>query len=205
MKKRLLTALAAVLALALLAACGTAPAQTSSGTPAPGPGSTPESTGTSSVLAQDPASGSSSVPDSGTAPGPDAIDLDALAVTLAEAAGLGETIPYPDDIDLRAGGMNLDNIAAYAGLTAKTSSQNGGIVVVVQAAAGTASSVAADFEAYRDASLGNTDYTEFETARTNTQNARIEVFGDVVVYAVSATGHEGGWDALDAAIAAAFA
>lgn len=132
-------------------------------------------------------------------------DVAQLASTLAEAAGLGSTIPVRQ-LDLELAGMNAENFAAFAGAEAQTSAQNGGIVVVIQAQPGTADAVAQELAAFRDSRMGNEDYAEFEDARANTENARIQVHGDYVVYAVSAIGQQdGGWAQLDEAITAAFA
>lgn len=131
-------------------------------------------------------------------------DLAATVANLAAAANLGNTIAV-SQIDLKAGGVNMDNVEAFDGAESQLSAQNGGIVIVIKAVAGTAQTVAEEMGGYRDYRLGNADYEEFEDARTNTMDARITVFGDYVVYAVSATGLEGGWAQLDDAIVAEFA
>lgn len=185
------------LALALiasLAACGKTASPSSSA--APSSVAAPSTAQSSSVSESTPASSAPAQTDA-----PAAEELDAKVQALADAAGLGDSIKVMD-IDLKAGNVNTDNIAAFAGKESKMSAQNGGIVIVLYAVDGTAETLAADMENFRQFRMGNGDYEEFEQARTNTENGRIKVMGNYVVYAVSATGD---WDALDAAIDSQFA
>lgn len=197
--KKLFAMLLAGATLALtLAACGgdagsSQPAD--SGTPAP-PASESQPAAVSSSEAG-PAS-------SNVAPVDSPYDVNALLATLGEAANLGTTIKVAE-MDLKLGGVDPENFVEFAGAESQLSSENGGIVIIIHAKEGAASTVATQLEAYKASRMGNSDYAEFENARTNTEGARIQTFGNYVVYAVSATGHEGGWDALDAAIASAFA
>lgn len=173
MQKRTLTLLlAAVLALCLLAGCG----QTTS------------------------TNGGSAASGSGAAPADDAqAEVDALYTTFAEVANLGDTIDVTE-LDLRTGGLWVENIEAFKGGEVKNAGDNGGIVVVAKAAPGKAAQLATEFEAFRDSRI-NDAYAEFATAMENTRNARIATKGDLVIYAVSATGHEGGYNTLDSALA----
>lgn len=187
-KKTGLSVLAALAATLMLAACGsTASSQQGS--------SVPSSKAESVVSA--PAGSSTAQPSK------DGLDLPATAEALAQAANLGVTIKLIE-IDLSAGGIDTANIEEFAGLQSQNVAENGGVVILVRAKDGKAEEVATQLEAYRDFQTGNEDYAEFETARTNIKDARIKVFGNYVLYAVSATGHEGGWDQLDKAIDEAF-
>ena len=192
MKKITSLSLIACVLLLCLAACGGSPS--SAATSAPEAASSVAAVSTAPSVAQ-----STSAPLDASL-----LDMDATLAELATAANLGGTIKV-SEIDLKAGGVDVSNIEAFAGAESQLSAQNGGIVLIIKAVSGTGETVAADLESFRDFRLGNADYEEFEDARTNTTEARIEVFGDYVVYAVSATGIEGGWDVLDTAIAAAFA
>lgn len=127
-----------------------------------------------------------------------------IAANLVVAANLGNTFNVTET-DLSLSGVSVENIVEFTGLESQLSSENGGIVIVIYAQDGAAETLATQMEAFRDARMGNADYEEFANARANTAEARIKVFGNYVVYAASATGHEGGWDALDAAIDEAFA
>ncbi len=140
----------------------------------------------------------------GSSTAPAMYDVSTLLETFSAAANLGATIEVRQ-LDLELSGVDVANFVAMAGAEAQTSAETGGVVLVIQATPGAGETVADELLAYRDARMGNEDYAEFETARTNTEQVRIEVFGDYVIYAVSATGHEGGWQQLDDAIAAAFA
>lgn len=124
-------------------------------------------------------------------------DLGAILTSLSEAAALGDTIEVTQ-LDLKAGGLNVDNIIGFAGAEASTSADNGGIVIVVQVKPGTAEDVKAEFEKFRDSRLDDR-YAERANAMANTKEARIVVNGDLVMYGVSASGD---WAALDTAIAA---
>ncbi len=127
--------------------------------------------------------------------------LDATLTALSEAAGLGSTIKV-SEIDLKANGLDTANVVAFAGAESQLSSENGGIVLVFQMQPGATADMVSALGAYRDARAGDDRYAEFATARENTKGARIVEKGDLVIYAVSATGQEGGYDGLDAAIAA---
>lgn len=190
MKRLIAVFTSGLLAAALLAACG---GSSSSSVPAS------SSQAVSSAPSQAVSSGSVGAGSSAAA----LYDVNDLAATLAEAATLGNTISMIE-LDLKAGGMDVVNIAEFAGLKAQNSAENGGIVIVIRAVAGAAETVKGELEGFKQASMGNEDYTEFETARDNTAEARIQVNGDYVVYAVSATGHEGGWPQLDDALASLF-
>ncbi len=140
---------------------------------------------------------SSSAPASVSGPGA----LDGTLATLSEAAALGDAIAV-SEIDLKANGLDTANVVAFAGAESRMSSENGGIVMVFQMQPGTTADMVTALGAYRDARAGDDRYAEFATARENTAGARIVEKGDLVIYAVSATGQDGGYDALDAAIAA---
>ncbi len=136
---------------------------------------------------------------------PAAHDVKQLLATLSEAASLGGTISM-SELDLTATGhISKDNIVAWAGAESQLASENGGIVIVIQAKPGTAESFVSQFEEFRDAKASDDRYAEYATAIANTKEARIVVKGDYVVYAVSATGQDGGFAALDSAIETAFA
>lgn len=134
-------------------------------------------------------------------------DVGALLAPLTEAAGLGATIEL-DITELTASGdISADNIAAMAGAKSVMYAENGGMVAVIEATPGTADTVKAGLEKYRDGLLAQgEDYkSDFPLAYANMQEARIVVNGDCVIFATSANGTEGGYDALDTALAAAFA
>lgn len=205
MKRLTLSLLAGLSLMAMLAACG---GGTSS--------STPVSSAPSSVAASQPASepeaavpsepaseAAASEAASTAAPAADAVDTAALLAPIQQAAGITDTIEVTD-LDLRAGGIDTANLLGFAGVESTTSSQDAGIVIVAQAAPGTASDLVASFEKFRDSRLDDR-YAEFADAMARTQEARIVTGGaggDIVVYAVTANGD---WDALDAAIQAAVA
>lgn len=178
--------LALCLVLAL-AACGGGDA------PSAVPESTPESTPAS--VADEPAS----VADDSTAdePAADSADIQPIADALVSAAALGDDAIPMMDLDLKAGGVNLDDVAEFVGYQSKTYSDNGGLVIVIQAAAGKGEDVKAGLESFKESRMDDR-YAEFATQVENTGNARIQANGDVVVMAVSATAD---WDALDAALA----
>lgn len=125
-------------------------------------------------------------------------DVEGMLDTLVEAAGLGGTIDV-SELDLKASGISVDKIVEWAGAESKTSSENGGFVLVLAVEPGTASDIAAELEAFRDARASDDRYAEFEVARENTSQARIVKDGDCVIYAVSATGSEG-YKAIDDAV-----
>lgn len=183
--------LAAAFAAIALTACGKAASQPASSAP-------------SSIAPASSASASSAASGAASSKTEGSLDVAATAQTLAEAANLGVTIKMVD-IDLVAGGVDTANVEEFAGLQSQNVAENGGMVIVIRAKAGTAATVASQLEGYRDFQTGNEDYAEFEAARTNIKDARIQTFGDYVVYAVSATGQDGGWATLDTAITDAFA
>lgn len=152
------------------------------------------------VSSSAPASAVQSTPASSAAPGSNPvdanIDLDALVADLAEGAALGTTIGMIE-LDLKAAGVNTDNVVRFAGLQSQTVVENGGTVILIEATDGKAADVQAEMEGYRDMALGNEDYAEFAAARDNIAEARIQTQGNFVLYAVSATGD---WDTLDATI-----
>lgn len=187
-KLRVILTLSLALCLVLaLAACGGGDA------PSAVPESTPESTPAS--VADEPAS----VADDSTAdePAADSADIQPIADALVSAAALGDDAIPMMDLDLKAGGVNLDDVAEFVGYQSKTYSDNGGLVIVIQAAAGKGEDVKAGLESFKESRMDDR-YAEFATQVENTGNARIQANGDVVVMAVSATAD---WDALDAALA----
>lgn len=188
MKKTLTLVLIACLALSLAACGGAASSSQAASAPA---SQTPASEAAPASVA------ASSTPASTT----DAVDLDAALAAMVEAAELGNTINV-SEIDLKAGGVNVDNVDSFVGAQSQLAAQNGGIVIIVKAVSGTGADIAADMESFRQASLGNADYEEFEDARNNTEAGIIKAYGDYVVYAVSATGNA---DAVTAAADAQFA
>ncbi len=191
MKRILASAFALALSLLLLSACsGSSSSQPVSSAPSSKAGSSPAA----------PAS-SSAAPASSSAAPAGAAALDTTLASLSEAAGLGDTIAV-SEIDLKANGLDTANVAAFAGAESRLSSENGGIVMVFQMQPGTSADMVTALGAYRDARAGDDRYAEFATARENTAGARIVEKGDLVIYAVSATGQNGGYDALDAALAA---
>ncbi len=190
MKKCFALLLAGVLCAGMLAACGgsgsssSAPAVANSPAPA-----------TSDVAAST-ADSATDAPDAGQ------YDLAKILADLSAAANLGTAIPMTD-LDLRAGGVDMDIVVEWAGETSQRAAENGGQVIVLRAVAGQADALAQQMEELRDSHI-NDNYAENATANANTADARIVTNGDYVVYAVSATGSEGGYPALDDAITAAF-
>lgn len=149
---------------------------------------------------------SSSAPASGSQSGSGCasdVDVQGMLDTLVEAGGLGGTIDV-SELDLKASGISVDKIIDWAGAESKTSSENGGIVLVLVTEPGAAADIVTELEAFRDARANDDRYAEFEVARENTSQARIVDEGDCVIYAVSATGAEG-YTALDKAISDLFA
>ncbi|MDL2295155.1 hypothetical protein LJC60_11175, partial [Ruminococcaceae bacterium OttesenSCG-928-D13] len=100
-----------------------------------------------------------------------------------------------------AGGVPVDDILGFVGVTSQNYSDNGGLVMVIQAKPGMAASVEAGVESFK-ASRQDDRYTEFATQVANTKEGRVRTSGDIVVLAVSASGD---WDKLDAALDAALA
>ena len=183
MKRTVCVALACTLCLSLFAACSGGDGASSSA---------PQSASESSVVATS---------DSSLPVGPaDSAGVEEILLTLSEAANLGGTITV-SEIDLTANGLDTANVVAFAGAESKLSSENGGIVMVFEMQPGTTADMVAALEAYRDARAADDRYAEFAIARDNTADARIVEKGDVVIYAVSATGNEGGYESLDEAIA----
>lgn len=195
MKRTLsLLALCGLLAVCL-AACGgdtpdsTPPASTAASNSAASssaPESAPASQGGSadSTPASTPAS---QLPDPSAATG--ALGdhaLEEIVSEVLEAAGIEATIPVTE-LDLRAGGVNLDNIASFVGFESQTASEDGGIVIVIQTQPGMMDTVAEDMLAFRDSRLDDR-YAEFATAMEHTGNATTSYNYDLVIYAVSATG-----------------
>ena len=95
------------------------------------------------------------------------LDLDTMLSSLTEAAQLGGTIDMAD-LDLTAGGVNLDNIAAWKGAESQLAVDNGGIVIVIQTKQGKADTVAQELEAFK-ASRMDDRYADFAGALANTK------------------------------------
>lgn len=166
-----------------------------------------------SACSGDDSSSSSSAPSSSTPPasfqsgsvdasGSSEYDVADMLDTLVEAAALGGTIEV-SELDLTANGISVDNLVEWAGAEAKTSSENGGYVLVLVTKPGSAADVIEELEALRDARANDDRYAEFEAARENTKQARIMEEGDCVIYAV-ATGADG-FTAVDTSIKDLFA
>ncbi len=128
-------------------------------------------------------------------------DLEAVVSSLSDAASLGDTIDVME-IDLTSAGVDADNIVNFAGAESKLSTENGGIVIVIEAKAGTGAQIAQDLEVFKETKAQDDRYAEFEQARLNTQNARIETKDDLVLYVVDASGTDDGLAQVDSAIAA---
>lgn len=192
MKKTLSLVLIACITVLSLAACGgsESSSQAAPASVAPASEATP---------ASEAASGAESTAES--TPAAADVDLDAALASMVEAAELGGTITV-SEIDLKAGGVDVENVESFVGAQSQLAAQNGGIVIIIKAAAGTGETVASDMESFRQYSLGNADYEEFEDARNNTESGIIKTYGDYVVYAVSATGNV---DAVTTAADAQFA
>lgn len=125
--------------------------------------------------------------------------LEEILSTVQQAAGIEATIEV-GELDLRAGGVNIDNIDRFYGVESQTASQDGGIVIVMRTKPGAMDAVAEDMIAFRDSRLDDR-YAEFAVAMEHTQEARTAYNHDVVIYAVSATGD---YQALDDAISTIF-
>ena len=177
--------------LLLLCACGGGAA--SSAPPAPASSAEPASSAPPAASAPASESAAPTAADVDLAP-----HMDAL---MAAAGFLGNAISV-SEIDLKAGGVPVADVVQFTGNSSKTYSMDAGVVILLQAASGKAADVAASMAGYQEFTMGNGDYTEFAEAQERTGEARILTFGDIVVYAVSATGD---WDALDAAIQNEFA
>lgn len=192
--KRFLAVFAALcMAVVLFAACG---GDTSS-TSAP-------ATSSPATSVASPAQESSSASEAGS----DAsAEVEAMLAPLVDAANLGSTIEV-SMLDVTASGdISADDIVAMAGAQSINYAENGGTVIVVQTVPGAADRVAAGFESYRDGVLaaGENYRSDYPIAYENMSNARIVSNGDFVIFAVSATGTEGGYEALDEALDATFA
>ncbi len=205
MKKRFF-AMTIVLSVAVLmmSACGggaSSSAQASSAAqPAASAASSSEAPASSTAASVPASAATSAASEAGAQP----YDVNELLATLSTAAELGTTVPM-EELDLKAGGIDVEMIASFAGAMSQNVAQNGGVVIVIQAKEGMANDLLAQLEAYKQSSVGNPDYTEFENARANTEGARMSVSGDYVIYAVSGAAHENGWAMLDDAIAGLFA
>lgn len=143
-------------------------------------------------------SSSSSQSETPSTPAASSFDVDGMLDALIDAAGLGGTIEV-SELDLKASGISVDKLVDWAGAESKTSSENGGFVLVLVTEPGSASAIASELEAFRDARANDDRYAEFENARENTSQARIVENGDCVVYAVSSTGTDG-YTAIDNAV-----
>lgn len=129
-------------------------------------------------------------------------DLGKVMASLTAAAGLGSTIEV-SELDLKASGIDTNNVVNWAGKESKMSAENGGIVMVFQMQPGTTADLADQLKVFRDARASDDRYAEFAEAIAHTKDARIVTEGNYVVYAVSATGEEG-YAAVDVAIVEAF-
>lgn len=160
----------------------------------------PETTPATSVATSAPATSATSVAPEG------AYDVNELLAPLAEAANLGDTIDMIL-LDITANGINSEDIVSFAGVQSVNYPENGGTVIVVQTVPGAADRVATGFAGYRDGVLSQAENykADYPIAYENMTNARIVQNGDYVIFAVSATGNDGGYDTLDAALEAAFA
>lgn len=187
MKRFLALVFAACFAALALAACGNGADSSSSASAA-----TVSSGGPVSPAASSAASSEEDAPIS-------LEELEGMLAIFLRAANIGETIPVVE-LDLSAGGVTMDDVAAFVGGEAVTSADNGGIVIVIQAQPGKADTVKEQMAAFRDSRISD-NYADFATAMANTREARIVTKGDLILYAVSATGHEGGYEQLDASIA----
>jgi hypothetical protein len=166
-----------------------------------GNGTPPEITPTTSVAASGPTTSATSVAPEG------AYDVNELLAPLAEAASLGDTINMTM-LDITASGnIREEDIVTFAGVQSINYADNGGTVIVVQTVPGAADRVATGFVGYRDGVLSQAENykADYPIAYENMTNARIVQNGDYVVFAVSATGNDGGYDTLDTALEAAFA
>lgn len=185
--KRLLTiTLTLLFATLMLAACG---GDSSSQAPASIP---PAQASSSAASVAEPAT---------SEPAASPYDVNALLAALIPAAGMDSTIEM-SELELKAGGITTDNVESFAGAESPTY-DDGGIVLVIQAKPGQAAAVKAELEAMKDLRADDR-YAEFAVRLANTKDARIVENGDYLIFAVSAKGQDGGWDALDTAIAAAF-
>lgn len=192
MKRIGLTALAALLAMGMLAGCGSPPSSAAPSAPASAPS------------ASAPVSAAESAPASAPAQG--AYNVEDLRDTLVTAANLGGTATFELRDLLGQSDIAEDDIVAMAGAQSSTYQEDGGIVVVVQAAPGQAETVKGQLEAFRDGILqGSANYaTDYPNAYSNLQQARTLVHEDYVVLASSASGQDGGYEELDEALATLF-
>ncbi len=152
--------------------------------------------------ASEPASEESEAPaDSGVDPEQAQHDVNATLAAIADGASLGETIELRE-LELTSGGIDLTGVTAWSAAESQMASENGGIVMVFEVDAANVAGLKTSLEAFRDAKVSDDRYAEYAEAREHTQNARIVDSGNMVIYAVSATGDN---DALDAAISGATA
>lgn len=185
MKKSLAFCLTAVISLSVLAGCSS-PVVSSSSAPV----STAPS---SSAVVSQPSSSAAS-----------AYDVNELLTTVSEAAGLGATLAYTQtDLQFQSP-LTEEDIANMAGAKSNLFNDNGGVVIVVEAAEGKADAVKSGLEDFRDGILNASEnYKEdFPEAYANLEAAKIVVKDNFVVFAASATGD---YDALDAALNTLFA
>ena len=183
MKRILSTAFAFCFALALLAGCNA------------------DSPSSSTIVRAPETSSGSSVTSV-----PLAYDVNELLLLVVDAANLGDTIEMTITDLTYSGDVSADDIVAVAGRQSTQYVENGGQVAVIQTVAGRGEAVKSQLENFRDKLLSENNYrSDFPDAYDNFSDIRIAVSGDFIIFASSATGTDGGYDALDAAIAAAFA
>lgn len=127
----------------------------------------------------------------------------ALADTFAQAAGLENTIDLSLTDLTASGDVNAANILEMVGYQSVSYADDGGMVVVVRAQAGSAETVYTELQAYLAALINQgEDYqSDYPEAYEHMTNARFTTNGDYVVMLVSATGD---YDALDEAFATTF-
>lgn len=193
MKRLVSICVFALFSIALLSACGGGSSSSASSTSVPS-----ASQPATSSLPQSSGSTSSSFAESGP------YDVNMLMGTVAEAAGLGDTIEMGITELTASGEVDASNIVAMAGAQSKAYATNGGMVVAIQAtSADAATTVAGQLQLYMDGLLAQTENykTDYPEAFDHMSNVRIVTELNYVVFAVSATGD---YDALDTAIAALF-
>ncbi|MGD9559818.1 MAG: hypothetical protein AB7V55_04330 [Oscillospiraceae bacterium] len=147
-------------------------------TSTPAPASTPSEASTpASTPAQDPSTDEPALGDHA---------LEEILTTVSEAAGISATIPVTE-LDLRAGGVDPGKFDSFVGVESQTSSQDGGIVIVFSVKDGMQEALADEMIAFRDSRVDDR-YAEFAEAMEHTQNAGASYNGNVLIYAVSASG-----------------